>query len=246
MPNLAPRADALHDAILLTGAGRRLGLYHAERLLDAGTPLIVTYRSERPSIERLRERGARAIQADLSTVEGIEACIQAIRREAASLRAIIHNASVWLTDEDIARDPASFELLMNLHVRAPYRIDLACEDLLRASTAPLSDIIHITDAAVQRGSAARAAYIASKAGMDALTRSFAARFAPRIKVNTIAPGLILFHEQDSEVYRRARLARTALGFEPGPEVVWQAIRCLLDNPYITGATLTVDGGQNVK
>ena len=246
MPNLEPTIEPLHDAILLTGAGQRLGLYHAERLLDEGTPLIVTYRTERPSLDRLRERGARTIQADLSAPEGIEACIHGIRQQAASLRAIIHNASLWLTDEDLARDPASFDVLMNLHVRAPYRINLACEDLLRASSARFADIIHITDTTVHKGSAARAAYVASKAALDSLTRSFAARFAPRIKVNSLAPGLILFNEGDSEEYRRDRLARSALGYEPGPVVVWQAIRCLLDNPFITGVTLPVDGGRNVK
>lgn len=236
----------LNDAILLTGAGQRLGLYHAERLLDEGVPLIVTYCTERPSIERLRDRGARAILADLSTPEGIEACIGDILRQAASLRAIIHNASRWLTDEDLASDPSGFDVLMNLHARAPYRINLACEDLLRASSARFADIIHITDSKVAIGSAQRAAYVASKAALESLTLSLAARFAPRIKVNSIAPGLILFNEGDSEEYKRERLERSALGYEPGPLVIWQAIRFLLDNPYVTGSTLPVDGGRRVK
>ncbi len=238
--------EPLKDAIVLTGGGQRLGLYHAERLLDLGVPLLVSYRTERPSLDHLRQRGARVVRADLATPEGIAAFIGALRGQVSSLRAIIHNASLWEADEDLAEDPMLFDALMNLHVRAPYQINLACEDLLRAGSAPFADIIHVSDAVVRRGSAQRAAYVASKAGLESLTLSFAARFAPRIKVNTIAPGLILFNEGDTEDYKRARLARSALGFEPGPEVVWQAIRFLLDNPYVTGATIPVDGGRNLK
>ncbi|MEW6445672.1 MAG: dihydromonapterin reductase [Pseudomonadota bacterium] len=238
--------EPLKDAVLLTGGGQRLGLYHAERMLDLGMPLIVTYRTERDSIHRLMARGARVIRADLSSTEGIEACIVEVRAQAESLRAIIHNASLWLDDDLLIRDPDGFDALMGLHVRAPWRINQACEDLLRAGSAPFSDIIHISDSKVQKGSARRAAYLASKAALESLTLSFAARFAPRIKVNTIAPGLILFNEGDSDAYKRARLECSALGFEPGPDVVWRAIRFLLDNDYITGASIPVDGGRGIK
>ncbi|TQV64521.1 MAG: dihydromonapterin reductase [Halothiobacillaceae bacterium] len=236
----------LRDAVLLTGGGQRLGLYHAERFLDQGTPLIVSYRTERPAIERLRARGARVLQADLSSPEGIDALVAAVRNEAESLRAIIHNASVWLTDEDVRDDPAGFDMLMNLHVRAPWRINMACAELLRATSATFADVIHITDTSVRKGSSQRTAYVASKAALESLTLSFSAKFAPRIKVNSIAPGLIMFNEGDDEAYRQDRLSSSALGFEPGPDVVWQAIRFLMDNPYITGASLPVDGGRNVK
>jgi dihydromonapterin reductase/dihydrofolate reductase len=244
-PN-TPSQRPLHDAILLTGGGQRLGLYHAERMLDLGWPLIVSYRTPRPSIDALVARGARAIQADLSHAAGIEAFIAAIQREASSLRAIIHNASLWLDDAHVAAHPEGFEAMMQLHVHAPYRINLACEALLRASSYALTDIIHISDSRVARGSAQRAAYMASKAALDNLTLSFAARFAPHTKVNTIAPGLILFNEGDDAAYRQRRLSESALGFEPGAQVVWQAIQFILDNRYLTGATIALDGGINIK
>lgn len=235
----------LHDAIVFTGGGQRLGLYHAERILEHGWPLIVTYRTPRPSIATLVSRGAIAIQADLSHPAGIAACIAAIRAHAASLRAIIHNASLWLDDDHLAQHPAAFDALMQLHVHAPYRINLACEKLLLASASRLRDIVHISDTSVRSGDAQHAAYIASKAALESLSLSFAARFAPHIKVNTIAPGLILFNEGDDEACRRTRLQQSLLGFEPGAQVVWQAIECLLHNPYITGATLPVDGGRHL-
>ena len=92
----------------------------------------------------------------------------------------------------------------------------------------------------------RSAYCATKAGLDSLTQSFAAQFAPSIKVNGIAPAMVMFNEGDDAAYRAKVLAKSALGIEPGPEVIYQSVRYLLDNPYVTGTTLTVNGGRHIK
>ncbi|MNJ70213.1 Dihydrofolate reductase FolM [compost metagenome] len=106
--------------------------------------------------------------------------------------------------------------------------------------------MHLSDDVVRKGSAKHTAYCASKAGLDSLTLSFAARFAPRIKVNGIAPALLMFNQHDDAEYRDKALAKSVLGFAPGPEVVYQSLRYLLDNPYVTGTTLTVNGGRHLK
>ena len=80
--------------ILITGASQRIGLYCAERLLDDGHALIVTYRSERDGIDRLRQRGALALQADFADEAGILAFIEQLKGHTDSLRAIVHNASI--------------------------------------------------------------------------------------------------------------------------------------------------------
>ena len=69
---------------------------------------------------------------------------------------------------------------------------------------------------------------------------------PRIKVNGIAPAMVMFNEGDDAAYRAKVLAKSALGIEPGPEVIYQSVRYLLDNPYVTGTTLTVNGGRHIK
>lgn len=229
--------------VLITGASQRVGLYCAERLLDDGHPLIVTYRSEREGLTRLRERGARTLHADFSSEAGILAFIAELKRHTCRLRAIIHNASDWLT-ETPGQEAAAFQQLFSVHMLAPYLINLHCAELLRQST--LADIIHISDDVARKGSAKRPAYCASKAGLDNLTLSFAARFAPQIKVNGIAPALILFNPGDDPDYRSQTLEKSALGIEPGPQVIYQSLRYLLDNPYITGTTLTVNGGRHLK
>jgi dihydromonapterin reductase/dihydrofolate reductase len=229
--------------ILITGAGQRVGLHCARRLLDDGYSVIVTYRSEREGLPSLRERGALALQADFTDEAGILAFIETLKSHTDSLRAVVHNASDWLTEQP-GHEAEVFRRMFAVHTLAPYLINFNCADLLRRSTP--ADIVHISDDVVREGSAKRPAYCASKAALDSLTLSFSTRFAPQIKVNGIAPALIMFNTEDDAEYRAKRLAESALGIEPGPEVVYQTLRYLLDNPYVTGTTLPVNGGRHLK
>jgi dihydromonapterin reductase/dihydrofolate reductase len=233
----------MHQApILITGASQRIGLHCAERLLEDGFPVIVTYRRERDSIDRLRALGAQALQADFSDEAGITTFINALKQRAGRLRAIVHNASEWRPDTP-GQEAEAFRQLFQVHMLAPYLINLHCADLLRHGGP--ADIVHIGDDVTRKGSKKHIAYAASKAGLDNLTLSFAASLAPAIKVNGIAPALIQFNPDDDPEYRRKALAKSALGIEPGAEVIYQSLRYLLDNPYVTGTTLTVNGGRHL-
>ena len=229
--------------ILITGASQRIGLHCAERLLDSGQTVIISYRSERPGVGKLRERGATCLPADFASEAGILAFIDLLKQHTDSLRAIVHNASAWL-NETPGHEAEAFQQLFSVHMLAPYLINLHCAELLRR--AQPADIVHISDDVARKGSANRIAYCASKAGLDSLTLSFAAQLAPQIKVNGIAPALIQFNENDDHEYRSKTLAKSALGIEPGAEVIYQSLRYLLDNPYVTGTTLTVNGGRHLK
>lgn len=229
--------------ILITGAGQRVGLYCAERLLDEGQPVIISYRQMRDDIAQLRERGAIALQADFSDESGIMAFIEQVKAQCSGLRAIVHNASQWLA-ETPGEEAQVFRQLFSVHMLAPYLINLHCSELLLQSQ--YADIVHVSDDVVRKGSANRPAYCASKAGLESLTLSFAARLAPRIKVNTIAPALLMFNDGDDDAYRAKTLAKSALGIEPGPLAFYQTLRYLLDNAYVTGTTLTLNGGRHLK
>lgn len=229
--------------ILITGAGQRVGLHCAQRLLEDGYSIIFTYRSDRPGVQTLRDLGAIGVFADFSSEAGILAFIAELHTHTDSLRAIVHNASDWVA-ETPGSEAEAFNRMVNIHMLAPYLINLHCADLLKQSTP--ADIIHISDDVTRKGSSKHIAYCASKAGLDSLTLSFAARYAPAIKVNGIAPALLLFNPDDDAAYRAKALAKSALGIEPGSEVVYQSLRYLLDNPYVTGTTLTVNGGRHVK
>ena len=229
--------------ILITGAGQRVGLHCARRLLEDGHRVIFSYRSERPGVQALRDLGATAVFADFASEVGILTFIGELKTHTDCLRAIVHNASEWLA-ETPDTDAAAFTRMFSVHMLAPYLINLHCAELLQRSSP--ADIVHISDDVTRRGSSKHIGYCASKAGLDSLTLSFAARYAPAIKVNGIAPALLLFKPEDDAAYRAKALAKSALGIEPGCEVIYQSLRYLLDNPYVTGTTLTVNGGRHIK
>ncbi len=160
--------------ILITGASQRVGLHCARRLLADGESVIVSYRSERPALDELRQAGALTLHADFASEAGIFAFIGALRQHTDSLRAIVHNASDWVA-ETPGHEAEAFQQLFSVHMLAPYLINLHCAELLERSQP--ADIVHLTDDVARKGSARRIAYCASKAGLDNLTLSFAARFA---------------------------------------------------------------------
>ena len=176
--------------ILITGAGQRVGLHCARRLLEDGQRVIFSYRSERPGVQALRDLGATAVFADFASEAGILAFISELKTHTDRLRAIVHNASEWLA-ETPDTDAAAFTRMFSVHMLAPYLINLHCADLLQRSSP--ADIVHISDDVTRKGSSKHIGYCASKAGLDSLTLSFAARYAPAIKVNGIAPALLLFN-----------------------------------------------------
>lgn len=224
--------------ILITGGTQRLGRHCAERLLDDGHPVIVTYRRERETLSGLRERGAVTLVADFGSEAGILDFIARLRDSTPSLRAIIHNAGEWLSDPEPEAAGATFERLFRVHMQAPYLINLHARSLLEACQEPQRDIVHITDSVVRRGAAGQAAYAATKAGLESLTRSLAVQFAPRIQVNAIAPGLVMLG--DGEGDRDEGEWRV-----PGPGVIYQTLRYLLDNDFVTGTVVPVDGGRSL-
>ena len=229
--------------ILITGAGQRVGLHCAQRLLADGYAVIFTYRSEKPGVQALLDLGATALFADFSNEAGILDFIQRLKAHTHSLRAIVHNASAWL-EETPQTETSAFMHMFSVHMLAPYLINLHCSELLERSSP--ADIVHITDDVTRKGSSKHIAYCATKAGLDSLTLSFAAKLAPQIKVNGIAPALLMFNPDDDAAYRTKALAKSVLGIEPGAEVIYQGLRYLLDNPYVTGTTLTVNGGRHLK
>ena len=229
--------------ILIIGASQRIGLHCAKRLLSDGHQVIASYRTERPGVGELQALGATLLFADFSSEQGTLEFIEQVRSTTDHLRAIVHNASIWLAGDDDNQSD-TFRQLFNVHMLAPYLINLQCADLLRQSSP--ADIVHISDDVTRKGSSKHMAYSASKAGLENLTLSFAARFAPQIKVNGIAPALIQFQPTDNDAYKARVLAKSALGIEPGPEVVYQGLRYLLDNPYVTGTTLAINGGRHLK
>ena len=151
------------EPLLITGVARRVGLHLAHTFLDRGIPVIGTYRSQRPSLAELERKGAELYQCDFNDEAQTDALAQTIVNKHESLRAIIHNASDWLPETADLPGPEIMRRMMQVHVGAPYQLNLALEPLLMASQAEHTDIIHVGDYVSSRGSKNHIAYAASKA-----------------------------------------------------------------------------------
>ena len=235
-----------HDAVLVTGVGRRLGLHMARTFLSRGIPVIGTYLTQRNALKELEEQGAQLIRCDLQADGDIESLIGELLGGVSSLRAIVHNASDWLPESGSVDPQALFERMMRIHAGAPYLINLALADLLQSCTDTCADIIHVGDYVSCKGSRKHIAYAASKAAQDNLTFSFSALLAPKVKVNSIAPALMLFNEGDDENYRARALDKSLMKREGGADELQRAVDYLMASNYITGRVLPLDGGRHLR
>lgn len=232
--------------VLITGGARRIGLALARSLLSRNIPTIVSWRTHRPELDTLRREGACCVQADFSTNRQIHDFAERIGSMTPRLRAIIHNASSWQAEDPATPLEQTLADMLQIHVYAPYLLNQLLEPCLRGQGPAGADIIHITDYVVEKGSDKHIAYAASKAALDNMTRSFARRLAPEVKVNAIAPALILFHEQDAPEYRRRALDKSLMKVAPGEEEIVRLVDYLLASRYMTGQTLGLDGGRALR
>jgi dihydromonapterin reductase/dihydrofolate reductase len=229
---------------LVTGASRRLGANLVRHWIQSGYQVLASYRHESETVSELRQLGAQMLCADVATEAGVTELIEAVQALTPSLRGIVHNASIWHSDTELTQSPILLDTTYALHLFSPYQLNQALLPLLQAHSG-LSDIVFISDASCDQGKADKALYTASKSAMESLMRSQAVAFAPKVKVNAVAPGLLAFHETDDEDYRQIRLAQTLLGVEPGFKPVIDAIDYLFASPYTTGTRLVVDGGSSL-
>lgn len=234
------------EPILITGVAKRVGLYLAHTFLDRGIPVVGTYRTKRPSLGQLEEKGAQLFRCDFYENSDIQTLITSVRDTQQSLRAIIHNASDWLPDNTDLAPAEIIRRMMAVHVDAPYQLNLALAPLLEASEEPHADIIHVGDYVSGRGSNKHIAYAASKAAQDNLTFSFATRLAPKVKVNSLAPALVIFNPEDDEEYRQKALAKSLMQHEAGFDEFQRAIDYLMQSNYVTGRVLPLDGGRHLR
>lgn len=217
----------------------------AKSLIAEGQQVLVTYRTPRDDLSELLDLGIHTLQADFATDSGVHDFINGIRSRFTQLRAIVHNASDWAAEYDNTDPAALFTRMMQIHASAPYQINLALADLL-IRPGKVTDIIHMTDYIQDKGSKKHIAYAASKAALHNLTLSFAAKFAPDIKVNSIAPALVMFNQDDSQEYKDKALKKSLLEVCPGAQEAVKAMFYLLESNYVTGRTIHIDGGRHLK
>jgi pteridine reductase len=187
---------------------------------------------------------ATAFGADLRDEDATRAMIDRVRRHFGRLDALVNSAAIW--------SPTPLEDVMADDVRRFFEINalstfICCQQagLIMSEQDQGGAIVNIGDWAVERPYRDYSAYFISKAAIPTLTRMFAVELAPKVRVNAVLPGPVLLPESVSEEERRRAIAGTLLGRPGRPENIAHAVAALLENDFITGVCLPVDGGRTL-
>jgi len=232
---------------LITGAAHRLGKAFALSLAAQGFAIALHYRhSAQEAVQteqEIRALGvpAYSIRADLTRPEKIRYLFSIVDEFSEPLRVLVNSAAVMPAADPRDLSIEDWDAALNLNLRAPFFC--AQEAARRMTEGGL--IVNITDVGAQKTWSRYPSYSVSKAGLESLTRLLARAFAPSIRVNAIAPGLVLPSEGFSTEEWIRLTRRLPLGRAARPEEIGTALEFLLKNEYITGQTIVVDGGYSL-
>jgi dihydromonapterin reductase/dihydrofolate reductase len=156
----------------------------------------------------------------------------------------VHNASFFEPDKtDTSESLEQLNAMLQTHVELPFQLNNRLAEVLKRSAN--ANIIHMTDIYVDNPNEAFSNYCASKAGLENLSKSFAKKLAPHVRVNTIQPGALAFLPDHSDEAKTDVLEKSLLKIEAGFEPILKTIHSILDNPFITGTAIKVDGGRSI-
>ena len=238
--------------VLITGGAKRVGAAICRRLHAAGANLMLHYRASKGEARLLQAElnGARAdsvalIQADLLDLKALPSLVEQTVQRFGRLDALVNNASSFYASPIGEITSAIWDDLMGTNLRAPLFLAQAAAPALKKAQ---GTIVNIADIHAERPLKSYVVYSVAKSGLVALTRSLARELAPEVRVNAIAPGPILWPDDDAfdEVSRQRIISHTLLKREGTPDDIAKAVHFLLaDATYVTGETINVDGGRHI-
>lgn len=238
---------------LITGAARRIGAEIARTLHDEGMNIVLHYNASEEEAEVLcsqlnKKRGhsAAAIHADLQISESEKALVQSALTVWGRLDVLVNNASRFYRTAVGKVTDYAWEDLMKSNLKAPFF-------LAQASAPALAEtqgcIINITDIRAERPLKEYSVYCISKSGLLMMTRALARELGPQIRVNAIAPGIIMWPEGENTLSQEDKqkiIKQTILQRAGTPEDIAKAVLFFVrDGDFISGQVLNVDGGRGL-
>jgi pteridine reductase len=239
---------------LVTGSGKqRIGWHVAQALAERGYRLALHYRSSvsegTEALASLRARGVDAIgwQADVTSEDAVHKMVDGTALHFGRLDVLVCCAAIW--QQKRFEDVTAADVRRNFDVNTLGTF-LCCQ---RAGLAMVKQpeggcIVTIGDWAIERPYLNYSAYLTSKGTIPTLTRILAVELAsrnPRVRVNCILPGPVMLPADLPPAEKKEAIDATLLKREGTPENIAQAVLALIDNDFLTGAALPVDGGRTI-
>jgi len=234
---------------LVTGAGVRVGQAIAVTLGARGMRVVVHYNGSREGADetvRIIERAgghAIAVQTDLTDPGGPDALIERVLAEYGTLDALVNSAAIMLRTPVGEVGVAEWDTMFAINTRAPFFLSQRAAPALARSK---GSIVNIADLAAFETWPAYVPHGITKAAVVQMTRALAHALAPDVRVNAVAPGVVMLPEgwnpEDGEHLRRT----TPLARLGSAEDVALAVVYLLEATYVTGEVIRVDGGRHIR
>ena len=227
--------------ILVTGAAKRIGRGIALRLASEGAKVIIHYHgSEAEAHATAAECGdARLVRANLESVSEIERMFA----EIGPIHGLVNNAARFTTIDPLEVTEADWDFIHSVNLKATF---FCCQQAARWMLAGDGGrIVNLSSLGGLRPWSHNAHYCASKAGVIMLTRALAKAFAPKVSVNSVAPGVIPFGEPDDRVKRLIAKTPACRG-GTADEIAETVVYFLTASKFVTGQILAVDGGLSQK
>ena len=235
---------------LVTGGAVRVGRVIVREFAQRGYRVAIhANRSLDRAAELAAELGgagcdAAAFGADLRDEEATRAMIDRVRRHFGRLDVLVNNAATW--------SPTPLDVTAADDLRRFFEVNtvstfVCCQQagLIMAEQPAGGAIVNVGDWATARPYRDYSAYFVAKGAIPTLTRMFAVELAPRVRVNAVLPGPVLLPGELPADVRERAIAGTLLQRAGRPENVAQAVLCLAENDFVTGACLPVDGGRSI-
>jgi 3-oxoacyl-[acyl-carrier protein] reductase len=239
--------DGLRGRIaLVTGGSRGIGAAISRALAEAGAAVAINYRERADHARNLADEllktgvSATAVQADVSQPDAVARMIQLVNSELGELDILINNAGIAITRGIDTLSEADFDRTIAVNLKSVFLCTQAVLPMMRAKQ--WGRIINISSGAARGAGAIGPHYNASKAGVEGLTRGYAARLVKEgITVNAVAPSLI---ETDMMKGQEGLVTRIPVGRFGRADEVARAVMMLVNNPYMTGQTVAMSGGMS--
>jgi pteridine reductase len=237
---------------LVTGAARRIGAAIVRGLHQAGFKVVIHCNHSLAAAEVLahdlnqqRSDSVYVLQKELTTALAVSELIAAVLVWAGRLDLLINNASLFIRSECATFNDAVWDSLFTVNVKMPFLLSLAARPHLAIQG---GGIINLTDIHADKPLKNYAIYCQSKAALVMQTKALAREFAPQVRVNAIAPGAIEWPEGSNILSMETQqhiIAKTPLKRHGSPEHIAQAVMAFVNNSFVTGQILHVDGGRSI-
>jgi len=232
---------------LVTGGAQRLGKAFAFSLARMGYSIALHYRgSATEAVQTAKEIRALGvdcieIRADLTIPKKVDFLYSLVDEFNAPLKVVVNSAAIMPVGNPRELELQDWDSALDLNLRAPFL--LAQQAAKRMTSGGL--IVNITDIGAQKAWSRYPSYTVSKAGLESLTKLLARAFAPGVRVNAIAPGLVLSSGVVTQAEWDKLIEKLPLKRAATLDEITSALEFLVKNEYITGQTIVVDGGYSL-